>query len=172
MRRSLAIIAVLLGLVPAVAIAAARPDAVVPAKGLEAAVVAELNAVRLEHGLEPLRRSDALASAAGVHSREMVIAGYFAHESVDGTPFWARVKQFYGRGASGRWLVGENLFWQAPSASARDAVRAWLQSPSHRANVLRPGFREVGVAAVRSPAAPGVYGQRGVVVLTVNFGSR
>jgi uncharacterized protein YkwD len=51
---------------------------------------------------------------------------------------------------------GENLFvgtWG--QVSARDVVAAWLQSPGHRANVLRPGFRDVGAALIR---ARGLFG--------------
>jgi uncharacterized protein YkwD len=47
--------------------------------------------------------------------------------------------------------LGENLFlgtWG--KVSARDAVRAWLGSPSHRENMLRPGFRHLGAALVRA----------------------
>jgi uncharacterized protein YkwD len=46
---------------------------------------------------------------------------------------------------------GENLFlgtWG--TVSARDAVAAWLRSPGHRANILRPGFRHLGSALVRA----------------------
>lgn len=167
----LPILAAAVFVVPAAALSASSPQVVLRAEPLEAAVVGELNAVRAQYGLRPLRPSLQLATSAGAHSREMVNVGYFAHESADGTPFWRRIRQFYaGRGRG--WQVGENLLWQAPSVSARAAVRAWLRSPGHRENVLRPGFREVGVSAVRAAGAPGVFGKRRVVVLTVDFGRR
>ena len=83
-----------------------------------------------------------------------------------------RIKGFYKpRSARRRWTVGENLIWRAERLSARAAVGAWLASPGHRENLLGP-FREVGISAVRALAAPGVYGHRRVVVLTVDFGAR
>ena len=57
---------------------------------------------------------------------------------------------------------GENLFagtWG--QVSARDVVRAWLQSPPHRANLLHPGFRHVGAA--RAGARPPRRRRRGRV---------
>jgi uncharacterized protein YkwD len=63
----------------------------------------------------------------------------------------------------------ENLFagpWG--EVSARDVVRAWLQSPPHRANLLHPGFRDVGAAPTR---APGLLGDADAVVWTASFAS-
>lgn len=158
--------------VPAVAVAIDAPP-VTPADRLEAAVLDELNLVRLEHGLRQLRLSPQLTEAADVHSRAMVVSGYFGHESPDGTRFAARIKGFYKpRAVRRKWRVGENLMWRARRLSARAAVTAWLASPGHRENLLSPAFREVGISAVRANGAPGVFGKRRVVVLTVDFGAR
>ena len=44
--------------------------------------------------------------------------------------------------------IGECLAWGVgEEGAARTVVRAWLDSPSHRAELLRPGFTRVGVAA-------------------------
>ena len=103
----------------------------------------------------------------------MVKAGYFAHESPDGSHFARRIKGFYKPRATRRkWRVGENLIWRTDRLTARAAVTAWLASPGHRENLLGPKFREVGISAVRAVGAPGVYGDRRVVVLTVDFGAR
>jgi uncharacterized protein YkwD len=64
---------------------------------------------------------------------------------------------------------GENLFagtWG--EVSAHDVVRAWLQSPPHRANLLHPGFRDLGTAPTR---APGLLGDADAVVWTATFAS-
>ena len=146
---------------------------VVPADELESAVLAELNVVRVEHGLRPLRLNHRLTAAADAHSREMVLSGYFGHESADGSGFASRIKDYYEpRAARRTWTVGENLIWQERRLTARAAVTSWLASPGHRENLLEPAFREVGISAVRATAAPGVYGKRRVVVLTVDFGAR
>ena len=157
-------------LFPALAVAADAPR-VASADRLESAVLDELNLVRLEHGLQSLRVSPKLTEAADTHSREMVASGYFGHESSDGSHFSRRIKGFYKPRAR-KWTVGENLIWRTDRLTARVAVTAWLVSPAHRENLLGPKFREVGISAVRAVGAPGVYGNRPVVVLTVDFGAR
>ena len=62
---------------------------------LEAGVIAQINVVRREHGLAPLRLNVRLRAAADAHSRAMVSGGFFSHESRDGTAFWKRVARFY-----------------------------------------------------------------------------
>jgi uncharacterized protein YkwD len=158
--------------VPAVAVASGAPQ-VAPADRLESAVLDELNLVRLEHGLQQLRLSPNLTEAADHHSLAMVKAGYFAHESPDGSHFARRIKGFYKpRAIRRKWRVAENLIWRTDRLTARAAVAAWLASPGHRENLLGPKYREVGISAVRAVGAPGVYGHRCVVVLTVDFGAR
>jgi uncharacterized protein YkwD len=61
----------------------------------------------------------------------------------------------------------ENLYvGSLGSASARDVVSAWLQSPGHRVNILNPGFRDVGTALVR---ADGVFYEGAAVVWIAAF---
>ncbi|HEU0304953.1 MAG TPA: CAP domain-containing protein [Gaiellaceae bacterium] len=159
----------LLGVAPGIA---AGPANVAHADELEAAVLEELNLVRLEHGLRPLRLSPGLTAAAEFHSLDMVRVGFFGHESADGRDFAARIRSFYRpRPRGGLWTVGENMAWQTRRLSARAAVVRWLHSPGHRENLLRARFREIGISAVRA-RAPGVFGHRRVVVLTVDFGAR
>ena len=146
---------------------------VTPEDQLESAVLDELNLVRLEHGRNQLRLNPRLTAAADHHSLEMVDSGYFGHESADGSHFGRRIKSFYRpRTARRPWTVGENLIWQTRRLTARVAVVSWLASPGHRDNLLKPAFREVGISAVRALGAPGVFGNRPVVVLTVDFGAR
>lgn len=172
LRPLLPLAAVVAVLVPAVAVASDAPQ-VTPADRLESAVLDELNLVRLEHGLRQLRLSPSLTEAADNHSLAMVKAGYFAHESPDGSHFARRIKGFYKPRATRRkWRVGENLIWRTDRLTARAAVTAWLASTGHRENLLGPKYREVGISGVRALGAPGVYGHRCVVVLTVDFGAR
>ena len=164
-------IAVAAVLLPAMALASAGPQ-VSPADRLEEAVLDELNLVRLEYGRSQLKLNPRLTAAADSHTLEMVRSGYFGHESADGGHFARRIKGFYRPHTRRAWRVGENLIWQTERLSARAAVAAWLASDGHRENLLRPDFREVGIAAVRAQGAPGVYANRCVVVLTVDFGAR
>ena len=173
MRSILPIVALAAALVPAAALGTSMSRAVRPVDSLDSAVLGELNHARADYGLRPLRPDVRLATAAEQHSVDMVETGYFGHESSDGSVFWKRIKLLYRpRTSPGTWAVGENLLWQTQSVTARAAVRAWLRSPGHRANLLDASFRDVGIAAVLAARAPGVFGYRRVVVLTVDFGAR
>ena len=142
------------------------------ANQLESQVLAELNEIRREHGLVPLRFSRPLTTAADSHSRAMGTFGFFAHSSRDGSAFWKRVQRFYGPGGCGSWSVGENLLWSTTGLDASRALKLWMGSPGHRKNILPPRWREVGLSAVSVPAAPGVFGGRDVVIITTDFGVR
>jgi uncharacterized protein YkwD len=139
---------------------------------LEADVLVQINALRRSHGLVPLRASAALGAAARVQSLSMAQHGFFAHESFGGSPFWKRVETRYRKPPNGWWSVGENLVWRSPALSANTALQLWLQSPPHRENLLRPAWREIGLAAVHASAAPGVFEGLDVTILTADFGYR
>jgi uncharacterized protein YkwD len=141
-------------------------------RALELDVVARINAQRAARGLRPLRISRGLGAAAAFHSREMGSQGFFEHESVNGAPFWKRIERFYPMGNRGSWSVGENIFWESPDSSAASAVREWMASPPHRANILAPEWREIGIGAVHLAAARGTYGGRSVTIVTADFGTR
>ena len=166
-------LALCLGLGAAATGAGARPaTTVAAAQVLQRQVLVELNVVRRAHGLPPLRGSSPLSAAAGAHSRAMATHGFFAHESLDGSAFWRRVKRYYAPGPSGGWSVGENLLWSTPGIGAAEAVKLWMESPGHRRNILTARWREIGISAVTASAAPGVYGGRDVVIVTTDFGAR
>lgn len=109
-----------------------------------------LNERRAEAGLATVRPEARLRAAAQRHSDDMVARGFFAHDSPSGVSFIRRIAATgYTRKASS-WLVGENLVWGTDSLSTpASMVQAWMNSPTHRANVLRAPFRELGIAAVR-----------------------
>jgi uncharacterized protein YkwD len=131
----------------------------------------EINHARVEHGLCPLRVSIQLSNAARAHDVEMSTNGFFAHESVDGSPFWRRVLTWYpprGRG----WLAGENILWDKAAISSWTMVTRWLHSPPHRAILLNPSWRELGIAVLRVESAPGVYQGEAATIITTDFGVR
>ena len=139
---------------------------------LERGVLAQINALRASHDLAALRPSPALTASARAHSDEMAAAGYFAHESADGTAFRKRIQRFYPPTGRGYWSVGENLLWSSPDLDARRALAMWLASPEHRANMLDPIWREIGLSAVHEAAASGVYHGLEVTIVTTDFGVR
>jgi uncharacterized protein YkwD len=47
-----------------------------------------------------------------------------------------------------------------------------MASPGHRANILDPAWRQIGIATASSPDAPGAFANLGVTVITTDFGVR
>ena len=126
----------------------------------ESSLLAVMNQVRLAHGLRPLKADARLEGAARRHSRAMLRTGTFSHGAFD-----VRIRRAGVRAPR----VGENLAWSGGSlARARTIVRMWLASPSHRANLLRPGYRIVGVGAIN-----GCFnGQQHTLMVTTDFAGR
>jgi uncharacterized protein YkwD len=154
--------ATVLGLLLAFAVdgttaAAALPEAArASAAASEDALLAEVNRVRAQHGVPSLRTDRRLARAARSHTLGMLRTNRFGHGDTEG-----RLRRF---GVRGR--IGENLAWGAGTyANARAIVRMWLESPSHRANLLHAGFRRVGLGTAVGPFA----GYAGAVVVTADF---
>lgn len=139
---------------------------------LEVGLLQQLNAVRADHGLAALRANTNLATAADQHSREMAEDGYFDHSSVDGTSFSARISKWYSVAGYSGWTVAENLLWSSPSIGPARAVNLWMHSGGHRANILNPRFRDVGIGAVYSTTARGAFTRRPVTIITTDFGVR
>ena len=123
---------------------------------IAASTLCLINAERAGRGLGPLRRNANLDAAAIAHAADMVRRAYFEHQSPEGTDALARIKKTgYLRGVSS-WAVGENLAWGTGAlAQPRLIVNAWMNSPGHRANILRPDFDEIGFGIViGNPSAP------------------
>ena len=139
---------------------------------LEQGVLADINSLRKEHGLAPLRLSVSLSAAARQHSSEMAARGYFSHDSANGSSFDKRISRYYAMRRSRYWSVGENLLWSSPDVDAGGALDMWWNSPEHRKNMLTARWREIGLSAVHVATAPGTYGGREVTIVTTDFGVR
>jgi uncharacterized protein YkwD len=123
----------------------------------ESKLLVQINLVRAQHGLAPLRVDTHLERAARSHSREMLTTDDFTHGA-----FGTRMTRF---AVTGR-LAGENLAWgTGVRGSARGIVAAWLASPLHRANLLRPSFRRVGIGDL----VGSFQGSPGAAVVTADF---
>jgi uncharacterized protein YkwD len=142
------------------------------ALGVDLGVLQQLNQIREAHHLAPLALSRNLTAAARQHSDDMLAKGYFAHNSSNGEQFWQRIEAFYPEARSGYWSVGENLYWTPGPATAPGSMKAWMASPPHRANILSPAWRQIGVSTVTSDDATGVFGNGGATVITTDFGVR
>lgn len=129
----------------------------------ERAVVGKINAQRRAHGLRRLRRSRGLGRAANVHSGAMLRGDFFGHDSANGTSFGTRVRRFARFGTLGETLA------HLPRCGRPEAgrvVQMWMQSPPHRAVLLSPSFRYVGIGARR-----GSLGGGRTCVVTADFGA-
>jgi uncharacterized protein YkwD len=132
--------------------ATATPAAAQPTPP-EAALIRAINAERTPRGLVPLRVDVRLERAARAKSSEMLRTGAFAHGDLRGRLVRYRV--------SGR-TYGENLAWATGSrATATRIVRMWMESPGHRANILRAAFTRIGLGRLVGPFAD--YGSAAVV---------
>jgi len=126
----------------------------------ESSLLTAMNEARVANGLRPLRADWRLERAARSHSSKMLRTGAFYHGA-----FNARIRR---TGVRAR-RVGENLAWgQGSLSAARSMVRMWLASPPHRANLLHPGYRIVGVGALRGCFA----GHRHALMVTTDFAGR
>jgi uncharacterized protein YkwD len=131
------------------------------ARGLtssEASLLQTMNAVRTSRGLAPLRLDVRLLRAARGHSADMMRRQYFAHGSVA-----ARALAQSARGP----VYGEDLAW-GTGVPAQWVVDHWLGSPMHRAVLLRPGFRRIGIGISFGTFA----GHGGAAVVTADFAGR
>jgi uncharacterized protein YkwD len=123
--------------VPAVANASARLDAV------ERRIIRLINHERARLGMRRLRPVWSLARAADFHSRNMLRGRFFAHASRNGTPAARRVGRFRRAMRFGETLA--YLSRVGIRAQASQVVAMWMASPGHRAVLLTPGFRRIGV---------------------------
>ena len=176
MKRAILMLGLLLALSGAIAGTAPASDAT-PAttqrlQGLDAQILARLNATRAAHGLRPLVVSAELENAAVAHSRDLIHSGVFQHDSPDGTSFARRLKHFYSPSGYSKWMAGENLLYKTAEVDADTAIQAWLHSPAHRANLLSPSWREVGIGSVHASTAGGTFGGSPTWVITMDFGAR
>lgn len=109
-------------------------------KGTENEIVRLVNVERKKRGIASLKSSTQLKNMAYLRNYDMVQERYFAH-----------ISPRYGRWANMLYsseyefkYAGENL--AAGFTTARSFVKGWMDSPTHRANLLNPRFREIGVA--------------------------
>jgi uncharacterized protein YkwD len=109
-----------------------------------------INRVRHEHGLRAVRADDRLAQAATAHASDMATHDYFSHVSPGGSTMQARVAHAGYLRRAHAWALGEALAWGRDGTARPTAIlRLLLNSPAHRAILLDPGFRDLGVGVAR-----------------------
>jgi len=125
----------------------ARPD-------LEARMLELVNEERRAQGLRPVEADPEATEVARAHSKDMFARGYFSHVTPDGEDPFERMRE----GGLRFVTAGENL---ALARTLPMAHQGLMDSPGHRANILRPQFGRVGIGIVDG----GRYG----LMVTQNF---
>ncbi len=114
----------------------------------EEAMLELVNRERTSRGLEPLVMDHELVLVARAHAEDMFKRGYFAHDTPEGTDPFERMDA-----ANIQYrLAGENL---ALAPTLDIAHNGLMNSPGHRANILKDGFRKVGIGVLDG----GLYGK-------------
>ncbi|MBI3984915.1 MAG: CvpA family protein [Candidatus Levybacteria bacterium] len=107
-----------------------------------------VNEERQSRGLKALVFSESLAVVGRNHCKDMFIKGYFSHYTPEGlSPFDRMVE-----GDIAFNYAGENLAL-APNADL--AMKGFMQSPGHKANILSVNFGKVGIGTIDG----GIYGE-------------
>jgi uncharacterized protein YkwD len=109
----------------------------------ERGLIRAINRQRAAAGLLQVTATRKLHRAANYHSREMLSGNYFAHPSINGASMERRVRRFKRSP-----YVGETLAMVGGRCNGRmpgTVISMWMNSGSHRAILLSPGFRSVGV---------------------------
>lgn len=127
---------------------------------ISAVLVDLTNTDRVERGVRQLVVNDTLTRAAQAKADDMARRGYFAHFDAEGRAPWD-----WMRDAGYEYkFAGENLAIQFSDSA--DVVRAWLNSPTHRENLLDNRFTEVGIAV-----AQGLYEGKPTIFVVQMFGT-
>lgn len=101
---------------------------------------------------QPLRLSVALSSVASGHAADMARNGALAHTGSDGSNANDRIVRagYAGQASAENVAAGQH--------NVESVVASWLASPGHCAALMRPHFKEMGVAFALAPdASPSIY---------------
>ncbi len=157
------------GLIAGTAQAAACGDDLTVPDDATAAVVAAaatclVNGERADAGLPALAVDTRLLTSATAHTRAMIDGRFFLHQGPAEPDLGAR-----GASAGYRAGMGENIGYGVGALSTASAmVDAWMNSPPHRANILDPRFRGIGMVVVaNAPTGASTPG----ATYTTNFGT-
>ena len=118
----------------------------------EKEVFEAINEKRKEAGVNLLQIDDDLQNVCRLKAQEMVEKEYFSHQSPTyGTPFEMLKKEQISYK-----VAGENI---AGNLDNKKAVDAWMNSESHKANIINTSYNYTGIAVVNSPKYGKIYVQ-------------
>jgi uncharacterized protein YkwD len=136
-----------------------------PAAAQVTAMLCLTNAARAQYGEAPLEADAQLAESAIDKTADILNCDTFSHTACGHNfSYWIWETGYVTEPC---WRVGENLAWGARSLGTADSIfRAWLRSPTHRANVLGD-YTQVGISTAVGP----LEGEKSARVWTVHFGN-
>lgn len=102
------------------------------------------NERRQQHGKQNLKLNKALSDAAQAKAQDMAERNYWSHIAPDGTPPW----EFIDKTGYTYAKAGENLAYGFATSS--ETVTGWMNSQSHRENMLDDAYIDVGFGLVNS----------------------
>jgi uncharacterized protein YkwD len=116
-------------------------------ESVTAATLCLVNGERARFGEAPLSEDSRLRSAAAGHSHDMDARDYFEHTSPDGETLLMRIQASgFIPGGNVGYTLGENIAWGTLwLGTPHSIVKAWMQSPGHRANILNGSYRYSGI---------------------------
>ena len=124
-------------------------------------LLAATNAKRQAAGLGPLAFDSQLSAAAARKAADMVGNNYWSHTSPKGATPW----QFITESGYAYAVAGENL--AKNFSDSQGVVEAWMASTTHRDNLLKSSYRDVGFAVVN-----GILNGEETTLVVQMFGSR
>lgn len=138
------------------------------------AMVCLINVERVRAHRVALHANRRLGSSSDYHTRDMISGQFFAHQGPAPHPSLLTrivVTGYFAHAVGG--LFTENIgIGPLETGTAAGMVGAWMESDEHRANILKPEFRDIGVGARIAPADPVFYPDQPAVVVTTDFGRR
>lgn len=102
------------------------------------------NNERIKNNVEPLKLNNLLNQAAQTKAHDMVVRNYWAHKTPDNQEPWV----FIDNTNYSYQKAGENLAYGFENSSS--TVTGWMNSQSHRENLLDKSFTEVGFGVANS----------------------
>ena len=130
------------------------------AEVLPGVLTALTNEERVQNDALPLTQNELLVKAAEMKANDMATNGYFAHNSPDGKSPWYWLSQVGYKYK----MAGENL--AVNFFESENVAQAWMNSPTHRANIVKKGYTEIGIGV-----ANGMYEGRNTVFVAQFFGA-
>ena len=118
------------------------------------------NRDRVSSNVAELKVSPILEKAAQLKADDMASKGYFAHNTPDGKTPW----YWFEKAGYNYIYAGENL--AVNFFESEDVETAWMNSPTHRSNIINSKFTEVGIAT-----STGIYKGREAIFVVQMFGT-